>query len=142
MYITHKQLVMSILFFANFYEGEKMFFEDECKNVIYRIVKSYGLNTIKALGEKWGISAGVMASRVQRNTFPYDYVLRCALETGADIKWLCMGEGSPNIEGLERKSIQVSVDDLDKLERIGALKKDNLITESEYQLLKNSIFNN
>lgn len=121
-----------------------MFFEDECKNVISRIVKSYGLNTIKALCEKWGISAGVMASRVQRNTFPYDYVLRCALETGANLTWLCTGEGEPNIDGLktEKKSIEFSTETLEKLERIGTLKKDNLITESEYQLLKNSIFNN
>ena len=123
-------------------KGRKMFFDDECKNVISRIVKSYGLNTIKALGDRWGISAGVMASRVQRNTFPYDYVLRCTLETGANPYWLCTGEGEPSIDGIktEKKSIELSSEALEKLERIAALKKDNLITESEYQLLKGSIF--
>lgn len=119
-----------------------MFFDDECKNVISRIVKSYGLNTIKALGDRWGISAGVMASRVQRNTFPYDYVLRCALETGANPYWLCTGEGEPNINGIktEKKSIEFSNDDLEKLERIATLKNSGAITEDEYSLLKNSIF--
>lgn len=121
-----------------------MFFEDECKNVISRIVKSYKLNTIKALCEKWGISAGVMASRVQRNTFPYDYVLRCALETGANLIWLCTGEGDPNIDEInaEKKSIDVSIEALEKLERIAALKSSGAITDDEYQLLKSSIFKN
>ena len=124
-------------------KGRKMFFDDECKNVISRIVKSYGLNTIKALGDRWGISAGVMASRVQRNTFPYDYVLRCALETGANPYWLCTGEGEPNIDGIktEKKSIELSSEALEKLERIAALKNSGAITEDEYNLLKNSIFN-
>ena len=118
-----------------------MFFEDECKNVISRIVKSYKLNTVKALCEKWGISAGVMASRVQRNTFPYDYVLRCALETGANLIWLCTGEGDPNIDGIntEKKSIDVSIEALEKLERIAALKSSGAITDDEYQLLKGAI---
>lgn len=128
-------------------EGEQniegiMFFNDECKNVLSRIIKSYGFTTVKALGEKWGITSGVLASRVQRNTFPYDYVLRCALETGADLIWLCTGEGDPKIDKIktEKKSIELSSEDLEKLQRIAALKKDGAITDDEYILLKSSIF--
>lgn len=119
-----------------------MFFNDECKNVISRIVKSYGFSTIKALGEKWGITSGVLASRVQRNTFPYDYVLRCALETGANLMWLCTGQGDSGINENNAKSMSISISSeaLEKLERIAALKKDGAITDDEYSLLKNSIF--
>lgn len=119
-----------------------MFFNDECKNVISRIVKSYGFSTIKALGEKWGITSGVLASRVQRNTFPYDYVLRCALETGANLMWLCTGQGDSGINenNSKRASISISSEALEKLERLAALKKDGAITDDEYSLLKNSIF--
>lgn len=96
---------------------------------------------MKALCKYSGVDISVLASRVQRNTFPYDYFLRCSLETRADLIWLCTREGDPKIDGVAKKnSIEVSSDDLEKLERMAALKKDGAITNDEYNLLKDSIF--
>jgi len=116
---------------------------DNSKNVIKRILSAYKLKTVKSLADKWDMTASVIGSRVQRNTFPSDFVIKCIFDTGADLRWLCTGEGEPNIDiKTEKKSIELSSEALEKLERIAALKKDNLITESEYQLLKGSIFKN
>lgn len=116
---------------------------DSSKNVIKRILSAYQLKTAKSLADKWNIAASVIGSRIQRETFPADFVVKCALDTGADLEWLCTGEGEPKIEGviIEKKSIEVSSEDLEKLERIAALRKDGAITDDEYNLLKNSIFN-
>lgn len=127
-----------------YFFGKNMIEFDNSKNVIKRILSAYKLKTVKSLADKWNMTASVIGSRVQRNTFPSDFVIKCILDTGADLKWLCTGEGEPNIDSIktEKKSIELSSEALEKLERIAALKKDNLITESEYQLLKGSIFKN
>ncbi|WP_085165373.1 helix-turn-helix domain-containing protein [Gilliamella bombi] len=115
---------------------------DNSKNVIKRILSAYKLKTVKSLADKWNMTASVIGSRVQRNTFPSDFVIKCILDTGADLKWLCTGEGEPNIDGIktEKKSIELSSEALEKLERIAALKSSGAITDDEYQLLKSSIF--
>ena len=120
-----------------------MNFTDSCRNVVERMVAAYKLKTVKALSEKLNVGVSVISNRITRNTFPADLVIQCALETGADLLWLCTGEGEPKIEGviIEKKSIEVSSEDLEKLERIAALRKDGAITDDEYNLLKNSIFN-
>lgn len=119
---------------------------DNSRNVINRILSAYKLKTVKSLADKWNITASVIGSRVQRNTFPADFVIKCILDTGADLQWLCTGEGDPNIDGIktktEKKSIELSSDALEKLERIAALKNNGAITDDEYQLLKGSIFKN
>lgn len=117
---------------------------DNCRDVINRTLLAYKVKTVKALSLKWGITPSVIASRIQRNSMPADIVLRCVMDTGANPQWLCTGEGEPNIHGLktEKQSMEISTDDLEKLERIAALKKDGAITEDEYNLLKGSIFNN
>jgi hypothetical protein len=116
---------------------------DNSRNVINRILSAYKLKTVKSLADKWSITASVIGSRVQRNTFPADFVIKCILDTGADLQWLCTGEGEPNIDGIktEKKSIELSSEALEKLERIAALKNSGAITDDEYQLLKGGIFN-
>ncbi|MWN89893.1 hypothetical protein GQ597_04100 [Gilliamella sp. Pra-s65] len=115
---------------------------DNSRNVINRILSAYKLKTVKSLADRWDITASVIGSRVQRNTFPSDFVIKCILDTGADLNWLCTGEGEPNIDGIktEKKSIELSSEALEKLERIAALKSSGAITDDEYQLLKGSIF--
>ena len=117
---------------------------DNTKNIIDRMVSAYKLKTMKALCEYFGVGISVLSNRVVRNTTPAEYIIQCSLETGADLLWLCTGEGEPNIDGvkLEKKSIELSNDDLEKLERILKLKKEEAITDDEYMLLKNSIFKN
>jgi hypothetical protein len=107
-------------------------------------MQAYKIRKAKELAEIWGISASVIASRILRNTLPSDFVLKCAIDTNANLIWLCTGEGEPNIDGIktEKKSIELSSDALEKLERIAALKNNGAITDDEYQLLKGSIFKN
>lgn len=114
---------------------------DSAKNIIERMVSAYRLKTMKALCEHFGVGISVLSNRVVRNTTPAEYIIQCSLETGADLHWLCTGEGEANIEGIgfEKKSIEVSTEALEKLERIAALKNSGAITDDEYQLLKNSV---
>lgn len=108
------------------------------------MVNAYKLKTVKALCNHFDVGLSVITNRILRNSFPAEYVIQCALETGADLQWLCNGEGEPGIDGLQadKKSIEVSTEVLEKLERIAALKSSGAITNDEYQLLKSSIFNN
>ena len=115
---------------------------DSAKNIIDRMVSAYRLKTMKALCEYFGVGISVLSNRVVRNTTPAEYIIQCALDTGANLLWLCTGEGEPNIDGIktEKKSIELSSEALEKLERIAALKSSGAITDDEYQLLKGSIF--
>ena len=117
---------------------------DSAKNIIDRMVSAYRLKTMKALCEYFGVGISVLSNRVVRNTTPAEYIIQCALDTGAHLLWLCTGEGEPNIDGIktEKKSIELSSEALEKLERIAALKNSGAITDDEYQLLKGSIFKN
>lgn len=117
---------------------------DSAKNIIDRMVNAYKLKTMKALCEYFGVGISVLSNRVVRNTIPAEYIIQCSLDTGANLLWLCNGEGEPGIDGLQadKKSIEVSTEVLEKLERIAALKSSGAITDDEYQLLKSSIFNN
>lgn len=114
------------------------------RNVIERIMFSYGVKTIKDAADLMKVSASVIGNRIHRESFPHDLVLTCILDTGVNPIWLCTGNGNPGIDKgkEERGAITVSTESLEKLERIAALKKDGAITEDEYNLLKGSIFNN
>lgn len=130
-------------FFFLVFLGVNMIQFDSAKNIIDRMVSAYRLKTMKALCEYFGVGISVLSNRVVRNTTPAEYIIQCALDTGANLLWLCTGEGEPNIDGIktEKKSIELSSEALEKLERIAALKNSGAITEDEYKLLKNSIFN-
>ncbi|WP_422527635.1 phage repressor protein CI [Serratia fonticola] len=64
------------------------------KNAMQRIVQAYGLRSVADLSRHYDTSAGTIANRIARNTFPYDYVVRCALDTGASLEWLVTGKGT------------------------------------------------
>lgn len=63
------------------------------QDAIVRIMKAYGLHSRQALCEQMGISSSTMGTRWMRDTFPADWVIQCAIETGASIHWLTTGEG-------------------------------------------------
>ncbi|OCG79371.1 helix-turn-helix transcriptional regulator [Gilliamella sp. Occ4-3] len=116
--------------------------ENECKKIINRMVFAYGAKTVKSLSELLGTTVSVIGNRVARNSIPYDLIVKCSIDTGANLQWVLTGEGEPNIDGIktEKKSIELSSEALEKLERIAALKNSGAITDDEYQLLKSSIF--
>ncbi|KLQ33111.1 phage repressor protein [Enterobacter bugandensis] len=63
------------------------------KDPIERICIAYGFTSRQALCRHLNISQSTMANRVSRGNFPADWVLICAMETGASLKWLVYGHG-------------------------------------------------
>lgn len=63
------------------------------RGAIERMVEAYGFNTRQALCEQLGVSKSTLATRYMRDSFPSDWVIQCALETGASLQWLTNGEG-------------------------------------------------
>lgn len=60
---------------------------------IDRMIEAYGFTTKQALCDQLGISSSTLANRYLRDTFPADFVIQCALETGVSLRWLTTGEG-------------------------------------------------
>lgn len=63
------------------------------KAAIERLVNAYGFQTRKGLADHLRISKSTLANRYLRDTFPSDWIIRCALETGASLLWLTNGTG-------------------------------------------------
>ena len=57
------------------------------------MVEAYGFTTRQALCDQLGVTKGTMANRYMRDSFPSDWVIQCALETGASLRWLTTGSG-------------------------------------------------
>lgn len=60
---------------------------------IFRMVEAYGVSTRQAVCERLGVSKSTMASRFMRDLFPAEWIIQCAFDTGASLKWLATGEG-------------------------------------------------
>ncbi|WP_213796442.1 phage repressor protein CI [Klebsiella aerogenes] len=58
------------------------------KAAIERLVKAYGFTTRQALADLLGVSKSTLANRYMRDTFPADWIIQCALETGVSLRWL------------------------------------------------------
>lgn len=63
------------------------------KAAIERLVAAYGYTTRQALCDRLGVSKSTMATRYMRDIFPADWIIQCALETGASLEWLSFGTG-------------------------------------------------
>lgn len=63
------------------------------KEAIERLKQAYGLNTNLALCEQLNVSKSTMSNRLLRDSFPADWVIQCALETGVSLLWLATGHG-------------------------------------------------
>ncbi|CAI0756183.1 phage repressor protein CI [Serratia fonticola] len=92
-----------------------MEFNQDAKSAIERMVQAYGVKTKLALCEALGITASALANRQNRNAFPAEYVLKCALDTGASVRWLTYGHGdmfeqtvvsAPNALAVPSKKLQ------------------------------------
>lgn len=64
------------------------------KAAIERLVEAYGFTTRQALADHLGVSKSTLANRYLRDTFPADWIIQCALETGISLRWLTTGTGS------------------------------------------------
>ncbi|HBJ1429009.1 TPA: helix-turn-helix domain containing protein, partial [Escherichia coli] len=79
------------------------------RGAIERMVEAYGFKTRQALCDHLGISKSTLATRYMRDSFPAEWVIQCALETGTSLEWLTTGQGSKessqkeNTKEIERK---------------------------------------
>ncbi|EGT4306166.1 phage repressor protein [Cronobacter sakazakii] len=63
------------------------------KEAIQRLIEAYGFSTKQALCDHLNVSKSTMANRYLRDSFPADWVIQCALETGVSLLWLTTGQG-------------------------------------------------
>lgn len=70
-----------------------MDFKTGGQEVIKRLLEVYGFSSRQALAAHLGVSAGTMGTRWMRDFFPADWVIQCAIETGASVAWLSFGKG-------------------------------------------------
>lgn len=78
------------------------------KAAIERLVEAYGFTTRQALADHLEVSKSTLANRYLRDTFPADWIIQCALETGTSLKWLTTGQG------LKQSSLTVATEELPK----------------------------
>jgi hypothetical protein len=64
------------------------------RGAIERMVEAYGFKTRQALCDHLGISKSTLATRYMRDSFPAEWVIQCALETGTSLNWLTTGKGT------------------------------------------------
>ncbi|WHH07214.1 phage repressor protein CI [Escherichia coli] len=69
------------------------------RGAIERMVEAYGFKTRQALCDHLGISKSTLATRYMRDSFPAEWVIQCALETGTSLNWLTTGHGSKQTSG-------------------------------------------
>ncbi|WP_449632108.1 phage repressor protein CI [Rahnella aceris] len=77
------------------------------RRAIERMVEAYGFTTRQALCDQLGVNKGTLANRYMRDSFPADWVIQCALETGASLRWLTTGLGV-RFEHLRTDIIEIS----------------------------------
>ncbi|EPP7097288.1 phage repressor protein CI [Klebsiella michiganensis] len=67
--------------------------------VLERLMSAYGVKMQKDLADLLGIAKHSVSGWVQRNAIPGNIIVRCCLDTGADINWLVTGElANANLE--------------------------------------------
>lgn len=66
--------------------------EIDAPAALERILVTYGFKQQKELAEHLGIHGNNVSSWLARNAIPSNVFLECALDTGADLHWLCYGE--------------------------------------------------
>jgi transcriptional regulator with XRE-family HTH domain len=61
-------------------------------DVLERILSAYGFTMQKELAERLEIAKSNVAGWLQRGQVPGNVIVQCALDTGADVKWIVTGE--------------------------------------------------
>lgn len=62
-------------------------------DVLDRICKAYGFSQKIQLANHFDIASSSLSNRYTRGAISYDFAAHCALETGANLRWLLTGEG-------------------------------------------------
>ncbi|XPP72731.1 phage repressor protein CI [Serratia liquefaciens] len=61
--------------------------------VLDRICEAYGFSQKIQLAHHFDIASSSLSNRYTRGAISYDFAAHCALETGANLRWLLTGEG-------------------------------------------------
>ncbi|MBL0909079.1 phage repressor protein CI [Pectobacterium carotovorum] len=67
-------------------------FGDNAAGALDRILSAYGFKQQKELAERLGIHGNNVTNWLSRDTIPGSVFIECALDTGADLRWLVSGE--------------------------------------------------
>lgn len=60
--------------------------------ILNRLMSAYGVNSQKSLAEALAIPANNISGWLQRGSVPGNPIIKCALDTGTDLRWLVTGE--------------------------------------------------
>lgn len=63
------------------------------EELLNRICAVYGFSQKIQLANHFNIAASSLQNRYKRGNMSYDFAVHCALETGANLRWLLTGEG-------------------------------------------------
>lgn len=113
---------------------------DGGKAVVQRILQAYGFTMQKQLHDHLGVGNGTVSTWIKRNYFPGEVVIRCALETGADLEWLATGRAvlGENKLHLPKEAKSDLVTFSCKILANAILKNDGLVT-IDRKILKENI---
>ncbi|MEO3990263.1 phage repressor protein CI [Pseudocitrobacter cyperus] len=64
------------------------------EDVLDRICEAYGFSQKIQLARHFEIASSSLANRYSRDSISYDFIVHCALETGASLAWLLTGKGA------------------------------------------------
>lgn len=63
------------------------------RDAINRLIEAYNFSTRQQLCDHLAVSKSTMANRYLRDSFPAEWIIQCALETGVSLLWLATGQG-------------------------------------------------
>lgn len=66
------------------------------REAINRLIKAYNFSSRQQLCDHLSVSKSTMANRYLRDSFPAEWIIQCALETGVSLLWLTTGQGDKN----------------------------------------------
>ncbi|HID1728174.1 TPA: phage repressor protein CI [Escherichia coli] len=75
------------------------------REAIHRLMAAYDFKSRQQLCDHLGASKSTMANRYLRDSFPAEWVIQCALETGVSLLWLTTGQGEPGSNIDPKKNI-------------------------------------
>ncbi|WP_159281493.1 helix-turn-helix domain-containing protein [Rahnella variigena] len=66
--------------------------KDSAAHIVERLSSSYGVTSQRALASCLDVPSNNVSAWLQRESVPGNAIIKCALDTGADLKWLVTGE--------------------------------------------------
>ncbi|ELP23353.1 CI repressor [Pantoea agglomerans 299R] len=66
--------------------------QSNAQEVIERLLSAYGVTTQRALAEALHVPSNNVSAWAHRNSVPGNAIIKCALDTGTDLRWLVNGE--------------------------------------------------